>query len=115
MTMTIFVGCVCLFALSIWGRRLREKAFRELSVEQKPANVNDRQPTSSQKGPNQIVTLVEETATTATAFLRTFSENRRFLHGRTIAIVIGCLHKLDSSTLLSASRAFANEPLACPS
>lgn len=35
MNMTTFVAFVLLLALSIWGRRLRESAFRRLSVEQK--------------------------------------------------------------------------------
>jgi hypothetical protein len=43
MNVTIFVGFVLLFALSIWGRRLREKAFRELSIEQK-VQVTDKMP-----------------------------------------------------------------------
>jgi hypothetical protein len=43
MNVTIFVGFVLLFALSIWGRRLREKAFRELSIEQK-VQVTDKRP-----------------------------------------------------------------------
>jgi len=33
--MTIFVGLILFFGLSIWGRRLRENAFRELPIEQK--------------------------------------------------------------------------------
>jgi sterol desaturase/sphingolipid hydroxylase (fatty acid hydroxylase superfamily) len=43
MNMATFVGFVLLFALSIWGRRLREKAFRELSIEQK-IQVTDKIP-----------------------------------------------------------------------
>lgn len=43
MNMTIFVGLILFFGLSIWGRSLREKAFRELSVEQK-VQVSDKMP-----------------------------------------------------------------------
>jgi hypothetical protein len=43
MNMTTFVAFVLFFALSIWGRRLREKAFRQLSVEQK-VQVTDKMP-----------------------------------------------------------------------
>jgi hypothetical protein len=43
MNVTTFVGFVLLFALSIWGRRLREKAFCELSIEQK-VQVTDKMP-----------------------------------------------------------------------
>jgi hypothetical protein len=35
MKMTTFVGLALFFSLGIWGRSLREKAFRALSVEQK--------------------------------------------------------------------------------
>ena len=35
MKVTIFTGLALFFLLGIWGRRLREKAFRALSVEQK--------------------------------------------------------------------------------
>jgi sterol desaturase/sphingolipid hydroxylase (fatty acid hydroxylase superfamily) len=38
-----FVGFVLVFALSIWGRRLREEAFRALSVEQR-VQVADKMP-----------------------------------------------------------------------
>jgi len=41
--MTIFVGFIVFLGLTIWGRRLRERAFRELSVEQK-AQVADKMP-----------------------------------------------------------------------
>ena len=43
MNETIFVGLIFFFGLSIAGRRLREKAFRELSVEQK-VQVADKMP-----------------------------------------------------------------------
>jgi hypothetical protein len=43
MNVTIFVGFVLLFALAISGRSLRERAFRELSVEQK-VQVADKMP-----------------------------------------------------------------------
>jgi hypothetical protein len=39
----VFVGFVLLFGLSIWGRRLREEAFRGLSVEQR-VQVIDKMP-----------------------------------------------------------------------
>ncbi len=35
MKMTMFVGLTLFFSLGVWGRSLREKAFRALSVEQK--------------------------------------------------------------------------------
>ena len=35
MKMTTFVGLAFFFSLGVWGRSLREKAFRALSVEQK--------------------------------------------------------------------------------
>lgn len=41
MKMTTFVGLALFFCLGIWGRSLREKAFRGLSVEQK-AQVADK-------------------------------------------------------------------------
>ena len=41
MKVTIFTGLALFFLLGIWGRRLREKAFRALSVEQK-VQVSDK-------------------------------------------------------------------------
>ena len=43
MNLTIFIGFVVFFALAISGRRLRERAFRELSVEQR-VQVADKMP-----------------------------------------------------------------------
>jgi hypothetical protein len=40
---SVFVGVVLLLGLSIWGRRLREKAFRVLSAEQR-VQVVDKMP-----------------------------------------------------------------------
>lgn len=43
MNMATFVGFFLFFALAIWARRLREKAFRSLSNEQM-AEVTDKMP-----------------------------------------------------------------------
>ena len=43
MNTAIFVGFVLFFALAIWGRTLREEAFRSLTAEQR-ASVTDKVP-----------------------------------------------------------------------